>query len=159
MTHKYIKRLGWIFLRTSLLVTLITLPSSVWAITFCRCIEPGTADYELGKAQSVFSGKVKDIKWYGGNYDRVVFAVDKSWKGLETEEITVFTEHPSLVEQILGRVVNCTYIFTEGEEYLVYTYRDKASPDKVSGCGRTKRLDEAKADIDVLGKAKIEFER
>ena len=135
-----------------LIAIILLFPEQGSALTFCRCREIGSVIGEKERSDAVFSGVVEDIRWNGGDNERIIFTIEKIWKGLEPErkEIQIFTDRPSLVEKFTDKNLGCGFLFEEGEKYLVYTYVEKASPHRVSRCSRTKKLEEAEEDIKIL---------
>lgn len=94
-----------------------------------------------GRSTAVFSGEVLEIK-SGGNFLAVRFQVERFWKGVTTEEVSVSSD--STVESPHYRV---------GEKYLVFVglYEGKL----FSGtCSRTRKLDYAQRDLDQLGEGR-----
>ncbi|MEM7137644.1 MAG: hypothetical protein AAF500_13745 [Myxococcota bacterium] len=75
----------------------------------------------------------------------VTLAVSRVWKGVEGSQVTAITASNSAA---------CGYPFEVGESYLVYGYRSRAGDLHVSLCSHTKRIDDAKADLKLLGKPK-----
>jgi hypothetical protein len=73
----------------------------------------------------------------------VTVRVKEVWKGEVTEEVQVHTA---------GSSAACGYSFAKGSVYLIYAVRDEADPLRVSLCSRTALLDDAKEDLDSLGK-------
>jgi hypothetical protein len=153
MIKKFI-RLSGLNILASFLAFFLLIPSNSGAVTFCKCVPVGEVKNEFDRAFTVFSGKVKNIKWKGGNYDHIIFEVGDVWKGDLQKETKIMTERPSLVERFFENSISCGYMFAEGEEYLVYSYRDKLSPAKVSNCGRTKKLSEAGKELAILNDIK-----
>jgi hypothetical protein len=99
----------------------------------------------------VFSGEVQSIdeKATAGSGvmaapGRIAFAVDDSWKGVTMETVDVYGQ---------GDGVNCYNTFEEGEAHLIYASRAKEAnaPLKNVGCGETKPLEGAEADLRLLG--------
>lgn len=107
-----------------------------------RCFtEPKSVKPALKQSKAVFLGEVLEIKT-GGNYLQVRFRVERSWKGVSTEEISLSTD--STVESPHYRV---------GEKYLVFAalYEGRLF---TGTCSRTKRLEYAKSDLDQLGEGR-----
>ena len=103
---------------------------------------------EEGRAQSqaIFEGTVTKISPNTATQFRgleVRLTVKRAWKGVERGEVAVLTASTGAV---------CGYPFSEGATYLVYAYRAKADPLRVSLCSLTKPIDQAKADLKHLGK-------
>jgi len=110
----------------------------VHVIFACDCAGPGNVESEYSQANAVFAGKVIGIEEAeSGENHKVRFKIIKSYKGIATEQFEMFST-------FIG--VSCEYPFVEDEEYLVYIN----NLGKASTCGRTKKLSEAKEDLDVL---------
>ncbi len=107
-----------------------------------RCpVEQKSVKAALKQSAAVFSGEVIVIK-PGGNYLQARFRVERSWKGIEGEEISLLTD--STTESPHYRV---------GEKYLVFAgIRDGKL--FTGNCSRTKRLEYAEADLQQLGEGK-----
>jgi hypothetical protein len=100
----------------------------------------------LSSSHAVFSGEVIDIERnettrFGGL--EVTLQVKRVWKGEPKEEIKVRTA---------GSSAACGYTFVKGKTYLVYAVSDDADPMRVSLCSRTAPIEDAKEDLDFLGK-------
>lgn len=105
----------------------------------CSCMVPPPAQEALEDADAVFVGKVLG----GEARDRTLevrLAVERRWKGAESEEITVRTATSGAA---------CGFSFAEGERYLVYGYEHEGVL-RVSLCSRTQPLDRAGEDIEAL---------
>lgn len=125
-----------------LYITFTLAPSSVSA---CDCDVPDDALEGLEKSDAVFTGKVKDIKKVkinGEPFDAVLVEVNEIWKGIQESEIVIYTTWS-----------NCQFEFDEGEEYLLYSYRNE---DRlyVSICGRSTTVSHGSEDIKMLGPGK-----
>mgnify|MGYP001187607090 CR=1 FL=1 len=108
----------------------------------CSCKEPENVQSEYSKADAVFIGKVVGLEKLESGYNyRVRFKVIKSYKGVATEQLEIFS---TLSE------IGCDYSFEKNEEYLVYSHYILGGDARVSSCGRTKKLLEAKEDLEVL---------
>jgi hypothetical protein len=106
---------------------------------------------EIRRADAVFSGEVQGIDGGvpapGGGSIRGKIAIDvqESWKGVSAESVDVYGQ---------GDGVNCYNQFERGETYLVYAARAEKKGDeylKNIACGATKPLDDAGADLRLLG--------
>jgi len=111
----------------------------------CSCMKL-TPSEGLTSSVAVFTGEVTDIEKnqatrFGGL--EVTLRVQKVWKGDAAQEVKVHTA---------GSSAACGYSFAEGVTYLVYAVRDDADPLRVSLCSRTAPLNQAKEDLDFLGK-------
>ena len=116
----------------------------------CTCVPPQSPAEERERAAAVFSGKVNQIKKtkaaddiFGGV--EVVFRVDKAWKGARKRTVSVFTSSQSAA---------CGYSFSNGLTYLVYASADSSGRLSTNICSRTKRLKDAREDLDELGTGK-----
>jgi hypothetical protein len=111
----------------------------------CSCAMPGSTQESIDNTDVIFSGTVQDVRMSGEMQFGVSMTVDEEWKGLEASEsgeLTVYTATDSAA---------CGYAFEEGEEYLVYGYRDEETGDvRVNLCSATKLLDQADEDIALL---------
>jgi hypothetical protein len=108
-----------------------------------RCvIHPKSAKVALKQSAAVFSGEVLDLK-NGGTYIEARFRVERSWKGVETEEVTVLADRT--VESPHYRV---------GEKYLVFAYTRDAQLF-TGNCSRTKKVEYAEEDLRQLGEGKV----
>lgn len=117
----------------------------------CTCAPPQSAANELKRAAAVFSGKVVKVKRHNeaaGVFATVeaVFKVKQVWKGVEEENIRVFTSSISSA---------CGYGFKKGSTYLVYAYADEHGKLSTSICSRTARFEDRHEDFEELGPAKV----
>ena len=125
------------------------------------CKEFPSAEDMLARSAAVFAGRVVNMSDPGGSFDpavgsgyRVVkFRVSRVWKGEPFS--TIF---------LVDAGGSCTANFRVGGEYLVYAYRiteDDAGSSTLTGslatgaCSRPWRLQNAQADIDVLGEGRL----
>lgn len=141
-------RAGSIFLALAMSFLLVAL--DVGPAYACSCMD-APLENDIRRSDAVFSGEVRSIDEEatagGGGMaapGRITFAVEDSWKGVATESVDVYGQ---------GDGVNCYNTFEEGEAYLVYASRAKeaAAPLKNVGCGETKPLEGAEADLRLLG--------
>jgi len=107
-----------------------------------RCpIEPKSLKGTLKNSTAIFSGEVLEIR-SGVNFLEARFRVERSWKGVEAEQVSVLTENTA--ESPHYRV---------GEKYLVFAgIRDGKL--FTGSCSRTKRLQYAEEDLKQLGEEK-----
>jgi hypothetical protein len=117
----------------------------------CSCMQL-TPSEGLTSSYAVFTGEVTAIEKntatrFGGL--EVTLRVKQVWKGPAEKELSVHTA---------GSSAACGYSFVEGATYLVYALRDEADPLRVSLCSRTAPLDQAKEDLEYLGKPEHDFE-
>jgi len=107
-----------------------------------RCfIEPKSVKKALQRSAAVFSGEVLAVK-SGPYFLQARFRVERSWKGVEAEEVLVSTDGSA--ESPHYRV---------GEQYLVFAGRTNNGLFTGS-CSRTKRLELAETDLQQLGEGK-----
>jgi hypothetical protein len=97
----------------------------------------------------VFSGTVTAIE-VGGHDKVVTIRVDRAWKGVEAETVTVRTPSGD---------GPCGYAFQKDQAYLVYANRPEAEGDAkpqlhTNICTRTKPMADAKDDLAALGEGK-----
>jgi hypothetical protein len=91
---------------------------SVWP---CSC-QIGDVPEKFKNHVSVFTGSVKEITFYkqrdffGDQYIRVTFEIDKQWKGSQEQNqlLTVYNEGSCF-----------GYQFEKGETYLVYAFEEE----------------------------------
>ncbi len=117
----------------------------------CSCMQL-TPSEGLTSSYAVFTGEVIEIEKntatrFGGL--EVTIRVKQMWKGDPSEELKVHTA---------GSSAACGYSFMEGETYLIYAIRDDADPLRVSLCSRTAPIEQAKEDLDFLGKPSVSYE-
>lgn len=113
----------------------------------CTCVPVTSASQGLEGATAVFSGKVIEIRTHKQSEDifarvEVVFETERVWKGVVTRRFSVFTSSQSSA---------CGYGFKEGRTYLVYAHGHIGSRLSTSICSRTRRLKDARADLEELG--------
>jgi hypothetical protein len=141
-------------LHTLVVVAVLFFASSISLACTCNLppmnkTEKQLVELERKKSKAIFVGEVTEIivpKTPAGEpgwVAEVKFKVQRTWKGVELEEVRVFTANVCCI---------CGYEFKVGESYLVYAYgSDKLHTDT---CTRTSRLADAETDLKVLGKAK-----
>ena len=107
-----------------------------------RClIHPKSVKVTVKQSAAVFSGEVLEIR-NDGNYLAARFRVERSWKGVAAEEVSVITVDTA--ESPHYRI---------GEKYLVFAgIRD--GKWFTGNCSRTKRLESAQEDLQQLGEGK-----
>ncbi|MFE7064335.1 hypothetical protein ACFVAD_19580 [Sutcliffiella sp. NPDC057660] len=114
----------------------------------CDCDPPDTATEAMEVATAVFRGTVLKIHKNqtmsdGERYEKVLFSVSESWKGMEDSQAIIYTDSSS----------SCTFGFQEGNEYLLYPYlRDGVM--YIMDCGRSSDISLAEEDLKELGKGK-----
>ncbi|MGH9922935.1 MAG: hypothetical protein ACRD38_09300, partial [Nitrososphaerales archaeon] len=133
---------------TSLSLILVSIASLILIIPntdsafACKCGLPFNAQDELKRSAAVFSGKVTEIHEDAlGNRYEVAFHVERSWKGVSGEAVTIFTALESAA---------CGYTFDADEKYLVYAYETEGSL-YTTICNGTALLADAQGDLNVLG--------
>lgn len=141
-------RAGSVLLALVMSLLLVTL--DVGPAYACSCMDVPLKN-DIQDSDVVFSGEVRSIDeeaTVGGGMmaapGRISFAVEDSWKGVTTETVDVYGQ---------GDGANCYNLFEEDEAYLVYASRAKEAdaPLKNIGCGETKPLATAEADLRLLG--------
>jgi hypothetical protein len=116
----------------------------------CTCVPPPSPTEAREDAAAVFSGKVVQIKRHKPAEDifggvEVVFRINQAWKGVGNRTVSVFTSSQSAA---------CGYSFSKGHTYLVYASANSRGRLSTSICSRTKRLKNAREDLDALGAGK-----
>jgi hypothetical protein len=142
-------------------VALFAGPQPAWA---CSCMMPPQPPQSFADAAAVFSGRVTGISnpvqlplvpqilntwasWTGSPapynfYDRqVTFAVSDSWKGVESTTVTVETGQGG---------ADCGYVFSTGQQYVVYAHSFQGAALQTNICTRTAALSNAAADLTYL---------
>jgi hypothetical protein len=122
-----------------LLASLAHLSPSHGANAAMRCLNhPKSVKAALKQSAAVFSGEVVEMK-NGRNYTEARLRVERSWKGVEAEEVSVLAD--STTESPHYRV---------GQKYLVFAViRDGEL--FTGNCSRTKKLEYAQEDLQQLG--------
>ena len=125
-----------------LLISLTCVPPCHGTNATMRCLNgPKSIKGVFKNSTAVFSGEVVEIR-SGVNFLQAQFRVEHSWKGVEAEQVSVFTENTA--ESPHYRV---------GEKYLVFAgVRDGKL--FTGSCSRTKRLQYAAEDLKQLGEGK-----
>ena len=125
-----------------LLISLTCVPPGHGTNATMRCLNgPKSIKGVFKNSTAVFSGEVVEIR-SGVNFLQAQFRVEHSWKGVEAEQVFVFTENTA--ESPHYRV---------GEKYLVFAgIRDGKL--FTGTCSRTKRLEYADEDLKQLGEGK-----
>lgn len=131
-------------------IGLLIAPHAALACT-CELPRPGkTLRQQVrearGKSKAVFSGRVVEVVEHPqAFYVEVKFKVQRAWKQVRTDEITIRT----------GRGGgDCGYRFEVGENYLVYAYGSDENKLETNICQRTRRLADAGEDLKLLGNGK-----
>ncbi|HFJ9315699.1 MULTISPECIES: cobalamin biosynthesis protein CbiN [Bacillus] len=125
------KRIGYVLSLVLICsLTYFILPEKSYA---CECVK-ASPEERLQNNDVVFEGKVLEVQEKDGKM-KTLFEVKKIWKGTSSSQVIVYTSFSS-----------CTFPFSEGGEYLVFSsYRGEENLE-TSMCSGTKRLDEAGAD-------------
>jgi hypothetical protein len=125
-----------------LIISWACVPSSYGASSAMRCFnQPKSVKGALQRSTAVFSGEVLEIR-SSLNLLQARFRVERSWKGVEAEEVWVSSDDTA--ESPHYRV---------GEKYLVFAgIRNETL--FTSSCSRTKQLVYAEADLKQLGEGK-----
>ena len=148
----------------SLLLSALTILAACGVTLARECRTVGTPREELKRSAAVFIGTVvgvtkprPDEYREGGRviyeeqlYVHVKFRGEKSWKGIGKGELTVTIRAER-------EKYGCGYDFQVGGTYLVYatgTGSGKARRLWVDCCTRTRRIEEAGADLQELGAGK-----
>ena len=123
-----------------------------------KCGPPRSVKAEFDEATAVFQGKVigdeeRDVPNPVGSFKKSQvfrFRVEQWWKGGKKEEAEV---HVQKIEGEKGRHYFGpeSFIFEKEKRYLVYAYGEKAMLF-ASGCTRTKSIERAQEDLNLLGK-------
>ena len=125
-----------------LLISFPFLPSHEGSSTTRCLVESKSVKDALKKSTAVFAGEVLEV-WTGVNFRQARFRVERSWKGVEADEVRVLTDETAESPH-----------YKVGEKYLVFAGMRN---DKLfTGiCSRTKRLEYGAVDLQQLGKGKL----
>ena len=104
-------------------------------------MEPKSVKDALKRSTAVFSGEVLETK-SGVNFLQARFRIERSWKGVEADEVLVITDGSA--ESPHYRV---------GEKYLVFA-GNREGKLFTGICSRTKKIEYAQGDLQQLGKGK-----
>ena len=128
-------------MRTSVCAVFLLIALSVFSESAYACMcRPPKNPYRSSKA--VFFGELVEIVQDLGSTRVVKFKVEKYWKGIKGESITVITTG----------VVPCGYNFRVGEKYLIYAGRENGQLE-TAPC-RILHVDAAEDDLRMLGRGK-----
>src|SRR6185295_6764167 len=119
-----------------LLIALSIVSESAYA---CMCLPPKNP-YRSSKA--VFFGELVEIVQDRGDTRVIKFKVEKYWKGIKEESITLVTTG----------VAPCGYNFRVGEKYLIYAGKENGQLE--TGPCRILFADVAEDDLKKLGRGK-----
>jgi len=114
--------------------------SSVNATMRCL-VEPNSVKKALKQSAAVFAGEVLEFKT-GRHFMEARFRVERSWKGVESEEVLVLAD--STAESPHYRT---------GEKYLVFAGIQYGKLF-TGNCSRTRRIADAQEDLQQLGEGK-----
>ena len=123
--------------------------AALWAspAAACKCKFPSVDEAKEG-AVAIFEGRVSKIedgaKVEGGPPPgkRVTFALVRSWKTLEDQEVVTLRTNESSA--------SCGYAFELNTSYLVYAGGEPGALS-ASACSRTRKMGEAAEDLAGLG--------
>jgi hypothetical protein len=125
-----------------LMSLLCALPNHVAGSSMRCMIGPKSVKGVFKNSTAVFSGEVLETR-SGVNFLEARFRVERSWKGVEAEEVFVTTD---------GHAESPHY--RVGEKYLVFAGSNNGK--LFTGiCSRTKRLEYAEEDLRQLGEGKL----
>ena len=154
------------FIRLILCLALLSIQFAIPSpVSACSCVESGSPVNEFIASDAVFTGQVTSVssnsspityllarmldavniypsylytdQFWG--YD-VTFAVQKSWKSISTTSVTLQTGSGG---------GDCGYLFSPGDDYLVYAYQLNDSWG-TSICSRTTHISLAAEDLTYL---------
>lgn len=132
------KSLAWL-----LLTLFACLPHSHLADATVRCFTgPTSVKNALKQSAAVFSGEVIEIK-KGGNFTEARFRVQRSWKGVAAEEVSVIETDVEVESPH----------YSLGEKYLVFA-EVRNGKLFTGNCSRTKKVDHAQGDLQQLGEGR-----
>ncbi|MFY9610045.1 MAG: hypothetical protein WAU45_15680 [Blastocatellia bacterium] len=144
-------------IKNTLIVLVACSISGSYVALACTCAPPEIPSQELKESDAVFSGKVIEIKRQKSYAQEpvqsdtlftsveVVFEVDRTWKGIDNNAVSVFTSPHSSA---------CGYAFKKGTSYLIYANSDERSRLITTICTRTKALKDAEEDVRELGEGR-----
>jgi hypothetical protein len=108
----------------------------------CKCVEPKSVEEELELSDTVFKGKIIEMKQVKHSR-KILFEVINIWKGLSTSQIVLIDEPSS-----------CSIDFNEGQEYLVYAKNNGNDELTSNICDRTIELISADKELLLLGEGR-----
>ena len=123
-------------MRTTFAIVCLGLAFSPATADACSCAGPGSVCAAVGRADTVFVGRVVSVGASGGQVD---LAVVEPLRGVQDWQVRI-NNGPG----------NCAYGFTAGESYLVYTYRTPDGQMWTSMCTRTRPVAAAAEDLAYL---------
>jgi len=129
-------------LRLTLRATSVLLVATAAPAFACEC-RAGAPERQPATADAVFEATVESITGGDGPDWLVQVTVRRRWKGVDA------TKQRTLRSRA-GK--GCGYFFQEGQTYLVFAMKDKASGGlRVTTCGATQLISEAAARLKELG--------
>ena len=151
-------------------LTVAILILNVSSALACLCDKRSTFSESLEQSAAIFSGKVIKAEYQKkhitdksdkskakptdnkAEYEVLVitFEVERWWKGGTTTEVSLFTGQAKLRNGTIW-VTSCDNEYILGEKYLVFAYGDKDRLVSGSVCSLTKKLNEAKKELGLLG--------
>lgn len=128
--------------------------SSPELVSACSCAPSDSPQESLEKVDAVFVGKVVNIEQKESSLDKIGLGGDpdsvevqmsatKAWKGVNQKSIKLTTPQSS---------ASCGFNFEKDKEYIVYAKNREGSLN-VSLCSRTSLVENAKEDLEELGKS------
>ncbi len=112
----------------------------------CDCPEPPPPEEERQRADAVFAGEVTDLVEEGdgppGPWIDARIEVSEVWEGEIAETVQVRTH---------AHGATCGYGFESGRTELIYAVEDADGQLTTDLCARTTPVDDAEADLAVLG--------
>ncbi|WP_316569505.1 hypothetical protein [Neobacillus sp. YIM B06451] len=139
------------------LICIMIFAGSFWIggptkVAACSCAGPQAVETEFQNKTAVFSGKVLKIEDRNFNLFTqssadpltIIFEVKSVWKGPSQSQLIVTTAKSS---------ASCGANLIEGNEYLVYA-SGKTGKLETGLCDRTKLLQNAAEDLQILGPGK-----
>ncbi|AOE48781.1 hypothetical protein [Kangiella sediminilitoris] len=113
------------------IIVIIFLLTASYEVLACSC-RMGGVDEKLSKHEEVFSGVVESVKYlddenvFGDQKIIVTFNVTKTWKGSGQVQVLHTADNGA----------GCFgYWFEEGEEYLIYAFKQKSGKLNTMWCG------------------------
>ena len=100
----------------------------------------------LEQSAAVFIGRVVSVEKRGSS-NKFQFKVSTKWKGVEGNTASIVSNESSEA---------CGIKFDSNRDYLVYAFKNKGDNQlRTNLCTRTKRISDASADLNALGKPTI----
>jgi len=130
-----------------LVLSVILTPNSVNA---CSCVSQ-TVEEAVSSSDAIFEGRVLEVGTSANEdsesalINMVRMRVVRSWKGVTEEQLILRTANNE---------AGCGYPFRVNQSYLVYANSSRAGL-RAGLCSRTKPIDNAEHDLDVLGMGEV----